>query len=438
MNIAIAKQRFKSYQKVIFNSFWIIFDKVIRMAGGLFIGIWFARYLGPFEFGVWNYAFSIISMTIPFINLGLNNVLLTDLIRKEEKGKILFNALLIKLFTGTVATLSIIVFAQLLGKEPLTRVLLIILSFQCILFVSDVFDIFYQSRTESRLTVIVKSSAYLLFSIFKVFALLGNYGVVFFAYITVLELLVVFVLLLVFYFNVSKQKLHHWRPDWVLIKDLVRRALPFMAAEILITIYTRIDQVMLKNMVGNVELGKYSAAVRMSEIWYFIGSAISVSFYPTLIQLKEKGPQAYLEGFRKLFGVLSAIAILLSVLITFTANPIVHFLYGSEFEGAGLVLSIHIWTGVFVYLGVAASNWFMIEQKQSLLLVRTAAGAVMNVLLNLLLIPYFGGAGAAIATLIAQIFASFLMNAFSAQTLPIFKLQLGSLLVYKLVAKYRS
>lgn len=418
----------KSKKKIIFNSLWIITDKVIRMVGGLIVGIWFARYLGPYNFGAWNYSCSIIALAIPIINLGLNNILLTDLIKVNDKAKTLFTGLMIKLCSGLALTIIIYLFSFTLKNEQITRSLLIILSFQCIFQASDVFDLFYQSRTESKNSVFAKTSAYVLMNIIKVIALVKGYSLLFFGVLTVLEVMTSTIILLYFYFKISKQSFSSWNIDFGLIKNLLLRSWPFIITELLITLYTKLDLVMIKNMIGNVELGKYSAAVRISEIWYFIGEAITISLYPTIIKLKEKSEAEFLDGYQKLFNILTTIAVVNSIIISLLSSYITDLLYGERFVGIGSILAIHIWTGVFVYLGVGCGNWFILNNLQKYLMVRTSIGAIINILLNMILIPKYQGLGAAIATLIAQIFASVLVNAFSAKTRVIFWLQIRSFL----------
>ncbi|MEI6947302.1 flippase [Paraflavisolibacter sp. H34] len=422
-------QSLKSKKKIIFNSLWVILDKIIRMVGGLFVGIWFARYLGPYNFGAWNYAYSLVSLAIPFVNLGLNNILLTDLVKSADKGKVLFTGFIIKIFSGSLVAFLLYLYSFSLRDEQLTRSLLIILSFQCIFQATDVFDLFYQARMESRNSVVAKTSAYLLMNVLKIIALVYGFSLLFFALLTLMEVVVSAIILLYFYFNVSHQRLSDWKVDFSLIRDLLRRSWPFIVSELLITLYTRLDQVMIKNMVGNAELGKYSAAVRMSEIWYFIGSAISISVYPAILKLREKSEADFMNGFQKLFNLLTTISVSLSLLIMVFSGWITGVLYGDKFAGIGSILSIHIWTGVFVYLGVGCSNWFIVKDLQKYMIWRTAIGAAVNACLNIMLIPKYGSLGAAVATLIAQAFASVIANAFSSKTREIFWLQVKSFVV---------
>jgi O-antigen/teichoic acid export membrane protein len=421
-------EKFRSKKIVIYNSLWVILDKVFRMIGGVVVGIWFARYLGPYDFGGWNYAYSLVNFFVPLINLGLFSIILTELIKNSSKsGTILFTGLVLKIISGTAATLLLILFSMGLKNEEQTRIILIILSFQSIFQAFDVFDIFYQARTQSKNSIIAKTSAYVLISVLKIFLLINRMSIYYFAVLTVLEVVIGSGILLMFYFKVSAQKISTWKFDGKLAVNLLKLSWPMIISEMLIVVYTRLDQVMLKNMVGNIELGRYSAAIRLSEIWYFIGVAINVSLYPSILKLRQNGEEAFLAGFQKLFNLLCLIAVFIALVTTLLGNMITDFFYGEKYPGLGGILAIHIWTGVFVSLGVASANWFVVNNLQKYFLIRTLSGVIVNAVLNLLLIPSLGGIGAAIATLAGQFFSSVLSNAFSQRTMIMFRMQLKAI-----------
>ncbi|QNF32334.1 flippase [Adhaeribacter swui] len=422
--------KLKNKQKIIFNSIWVIGDKLIRMFGGLIVGIWVARYLGPFNLGALNYALSIIAICVPIISLGLNNIVLTELIKENNKGQVVFTSLILRLFSGSIICFLIFLFSFTLNNEPLIKYLLIILSFQCIFQSSEIFDIYYQSLTESKKSVIAKSSAYIIINIIKVFALLNGSNILIFGLLSIAETFIAGVILTYFYLIVSRQTINELKFDLSYAKNLLSRSWPLIISDLFIIIYMRIDQLMIKNMVGNTELGRYSAAVRLSEIHYFLAGAICISVYPSIIQLKEKNETDFLNAFQKLFNILCTISVVFAIIFTFFSDIIVNTLYGIEYNGVGGVLAVHIWTGVFVFLGVGSSNWFIINNLQRHVVIRTIIGLSINIILNIVLIPEYQAFGAAIATLIAQMFAAFIANSFTTKTRVIFNLQLKSFLVF--------
>ena len=192
-------------------------------------------------------------------------------------------------------------------------------------------------------------------------------------------------------------------------------------------IYMKIDHIMLGEILGSQAVGIYSAATRISEIWYFIPTAIASSISPAIFSAKKEGDEIlYYRRIQQLLRLLSIIAIVIAVPMSFLSGDIVTLLFGPEYSAAGSILVIHIWAAFFVFMGVGASSWFIAEGLTYLTFRRTLIGAVMNILLNFILIPMYGGVGAAIATVISQAFASFLSNGFSAKSRRILLIQLKS------------
>lgn len=117
-------------------------------------------------------------------------------------------------------------------------------------------------------------------------------------------------------------------------------------------------------------------------------------------------------------------AIAIALPMTFLSDWVVHLLYGEQYDKAGSVLMIHIWAGVFVFLGVASGKWFMAENLQMLSFWRTFYGMVLNVILNFVFIPKYEIQGAAVATLSANLMAAFLFDFFNKKTNKVFYMKL--------------
>jgi len=193
-------------------------------------------------------------------------------------------------------------------------------------------------------------------------------------------------------------------------------------------IYMRIDQIMLSEMVNDYEVGTYSAALKLSEIWYIIPAIICNSFFPSIIEAKKLSQKNYFRRIQKLFDILLLISLLIAVFVTLFSSLIIDVLYGDQYKNAAIILAIHIWTAVFVFLGVGSSNFFIIENLQIKGLTRTVLGAVLNIILNLILIPKFLAVGAAVATLISQFFSSYGFDLLSRKTYVLFKMKTRSIL----------
>jgi PST family polysaccharide transporter len=264
----------------------------------------------------------------------------------------------------------------------------------------------------------------------KVVLILNDAPLIAFAWAGVLELFLGAVGL-VLAFRITGQRLMAWTLSKNKIRQTLKECWPLALSGVAVAIYMKIDQVMLGQMLDNKAVGVYSAAVRISELWYFIPMAIVASVTPTLIEAKKASPAIYRYRLANLFRLMSALALGIAVPMTFASGFVARVLYGNQYEGVAPILAIHIWAALFVFLGVAQGPWNINEGLTSLALVRTVIGAVANVILNIILIPRFGPIGAAIATTVSYALSAVILNAFSRKTREIFKLQLSSMIMLR-------
>jgi O-antigen/teichoic acid export membrane protein len=169
---------------------------------------------------------------------------------------------------------------------------------------------------------------------------------------------------------------------------------------------------MIKEMLDAEAVGQYAAAARLSEAWYFIPSVIAASLFPAIINAKKQSKELYLSRLQKLYDLMVWMAIAIALPMTFLSNWIVNLLYGVQYSQAGSVLIIHIWAGVFVFLGIAFGQYLIAENFTKKSLYRTLLGAISNIILNYFLLPIYGINGAAVATLLSQFIANYMYDFF--------------------------
>jgi PST family polysaccharide transporter len=227
-------------------------------------------------------------------------------------------------------------------------------------------------------------------------------------------------------------KLSAWRPRITRAKSLLRDSWPLILAAIAVTIYMRIDQIMLGHMVGNEAVGIYTAAVRISEVWYVIPLAIAASVFPSILEARKKNGDLYKQRLQKLYDLMVLLTLAVALPMTFLSDWIVVLLFGQAYSAAGTVLSIHIWATLFVFLGVASEKWFLAENRQILSFQRTLLGALVNIGLNIILIPKFGIIGAALTTVFSYAIAAMLADVIQKETRPMFAMKVRSLNILRL------
>ncbi len=421
-------------KKILKNIGWLFFDRVFRMGMGLVVGAWLARYLGPTEFGTFNYLLATIGIFTPFATLGMESMVVKELVENPQRTSIIMStAITLRFLAGLVAfTICICIFFFLKRDEPGTFYVGCILALTLLAQALVSIELYYQSQVASKIAVISQSLAYILVNIIKVVLILMKADLIAFAVVTTLEMLLGGLFMTVSYKRITKQSLS-FAIDKVLAKHLLTKGWPLIFSGFMIMIYMRIDQIMLGEMVNDYEVGTYSAALKLSEIWYIIPTIICNSIFPSIIEAKRLGQAIYFQRIQKLFDILFFISLGIAVFVSLFSNLIIDILYGTQFKDAATILSIHIWTSVFVFLGVASSNFFIIENLQIKTFTRTAWGAVLNITLNVILIPKYMAVGAAVATLISQFFSSYGFDLLSRKTYVLFRMKTRSLLLINFI-----
>jgi len=237
-------------------------------------------------------------------------------------------------------------------------------------------------------------------------------------------------LMLIFYFKKNKKFI--FTPYLVQIKTLLKDSWPLILSGLAIMVYMKIDQIMIGEMLGETAVGLYSAAVKISEVWYFIPIVITSSLFPSIVEAKKQDEKLYYKRLQQLYSLMILISAAIALPMTFLSDWVIRFLYGDAYLLAASVLSIHIWAGIFVFLGVASGQWLLIENLQKIALKRTLFGVISNIILNFFLIQKLSIFGAALATLISQSIAAFFYDFFDQSTKKIFFLKLKAFLIWRI------
>jgi PST family polysaccharide transporter len=418
--------------KIVDNMGWLFFDKVLRMGVGLLVSVWVARYLGPEQFGLFSFASAFVGMFGAVAGLGLQSIVVRDIVRDPAcKEETLGTAAVLQLLGGLLAYGCVLgAIFMLRPEDTLAKLLVAILGSIMLFRFSDVALYWFESQVLSKYFVWVQNGCFLIFAGIKVGLIVSNAPLLAFAWATAAEALIV-ALLIFFMLGLRGPKLQQLRFSLLRAKTLLVDSWPLLLSGMAIMVYMKIDQIMLGQMLGDDAVGIYSAAVRISEVWYFIPMMIVASVFPAILEAKKRDETQYIQRLQRLYDLMVWLSVAIALPMTFLSTPIVVALFGSAYAESGPVLAIHIWASVFVFLGVASSQWFVAENRQILSFQRTLLGALINVILNFILIPYFGPLGAAVATVVAYAIAAFLSDATQAETREMFAMKLNSMNIFK-------
>ncbi|MFT3906197.1 MAG: flippase [Steroidobacteraceae bacterium] len=421
------------HREILTNIGWLMFDKILRLLGGVFVAAWVARYLGPAAYGQYSYVIAFSGLFINFASLGLNSLIVRDLVWElDSRNEILGTALFLQIASGICAALLSMIGADLLDKGADRTMLsyVLILSPIYVLKATETIKYWFESRVRSVNSVLIEDGVYILMIAARVFLIKSGAGVAAFIYLTLFEAALTAVALVLLYsFRIGSMLA--WSVNSKRSMRLVKDAWPMLLSSVAIAVYMRIDQVMLGFMSGESAVGIYTAAVRISELWYVIPTAIVGSVFPSVLATRASGDLvSYRKKVQFLLSSMASISVAISVLVTIFANTAVTALYGKGYEAAANVLRIHIWAGVFVFTGTVGARWYVSEGLQRFSMLAAVVGAVINVALNLVLIPSWGALGAAIATIISYGIATYLMDFFLDLSRPMFFMKTRALLIF--------
>ena len=401
------------------------FEKILRMAVGLFVGIWVARYLGPEQFGVLSFSQAFVGIFSAIATLGLDGIVIRELVKDQSRrNELIGTAFWLKLL-GSILVLLILAFAiRFTSNDEYTNFLIFIIAGSVVFQSLNVVDFYFQSKVLSGYIVFANTVSLFFSSILKIVLILNEAPLIAFAWLVLFDSVVLAIGFIACYLKeIEEFRFENLKFKKQTAKFLLKDSWPLILSGLAVSIYIKIDQIMIKEILGNESVGQYAAAVRLSEAWYFIPIVIVSSLFPAIVNSKKHSEELYYARMQKLYYLMFAIAFPVALLISFNGEWLIRLLYGAAFNESSSVLIIHIWTGVFVFLGSPTSKWYVSEGLQSYALYRSLFAVISNVILNLMLIPEFGIDGAATATLISAVFTSYFFNVINKKTRINFVLQ---------------
>lgn len=384
-------------------------DRILRMFGGLFIGILVARYLGPTDFGLLNYSISFVFLFSLVITLGINDIATKELINKENKENVILGTSFFIMLLGLVTFFILITtFNYLITTDKNSQLIIFILMFSMIFKPFDFIVILFQSKIKNNYLVIVNSISFILISILKIILIIREDSLTAFVILVVLESFLNFLGYIYIYKKYSNVK-DKLKVNFNLAKEILRKSFPLLLSAASISLYLNTDKVMLGYLLGNIEVGYYSAGIRAVEAYLFFPIIIMTIMFPILTQSKKtEKDETFLLKLKVLYSSMIYLAIFFAVIICIFSEKIILLLYGKEYILSAQVLSLYSIVAIFIFLANVNSKWYVLVNKQKHIFYRTCIGAILNIIFNYILIPIYGINGAVYGTGIGYIFGLFL------------------------------
>lgn len=393
----------QGFRKYLANTSWLFAEQILRIIAGLLVGIYVARYLGPEKFGLFNYALAFVALFASVAKLGLDGIIVRDLVNAPEKHDLyLSTAFWLKVIGAILAGAGIVVAVSITENDHTTKLYIGIIACGLIFQSFEVVDFYFQSRVLSKYVSICKISQLILSSLLKLYFVAINADLFWFVLVSVIDQASLAAALAYAY---SRQKLgaFYVRFDKGLAKELLISAKPLIISGMMVSVYSSVDRVIIKEMIGVREVGLYVAATGLVTALYFVPMLIANSLFPAILNAKQQSEEKYNMRLSLLYKYIVSVGLCVSVFVWFFAEPITRLMYGQAFAKSADVLQIYIWNFLLICFSSIFGKWLLSENLQHLMPRFTLMAIVVNVAGCFVFIPLWSIKGAALAALAAQL-----------------------------------
>ena len=398
-----------NYTKVFHNAKWLIVCKVAQSLLQLVVGMLCARYLGPSNYGLINYAASVVAFALPLMKLGLDSTLVYELIQQPEKeGEIIGTSLLMNLLSAFFCMGGIFAFVSVMNYGETETILVCVLYSLSLVFAAvEMIQYWFQYKLLSKYSGLVMLGSYVAVTAYKILLLVTGRGVYWFALTNSVDFAIIGFALLAIYFKKGGTRLS---VSFARVKSLFHNSKHYIFSALMVVVIHNTDHIMITTMLGNEENGYYSAAITCAVVVQFVYTAIIDSFRPLILSAKKEDEAAYRHNVSRLYAIITYLTLAQSVVFAIGAPLLVGLLYGGEYAPSVLILRVLVWYVTFSVMGTVRNVWILAEQKQKYLWIINLSGAALNIVMNAALIPLWGACGAAVASFATQFFANFVLG----------------------------
>lgn len=403
------------------NLSWLLFDKLFRASANIFLTVFLARHLGPDNFGILNYLLAILFLFVSISSLGVNPVLVNEIVKKRRNSMpSLINSYYLRFLISLISYFLFLLIIYTLNNNIIYHNYSLILGVIIILKSCEVLFSFFEAKSFSKYIVISQSVGFFISASMILFIVINAIDNIYIYYALVLDLVIVFILINVFYFINFKN--HFYKFNFIIIKRLISKSLPVLISTLSILLYMRIDQIMIKEMLNEYQLGIYSVSVRYIEIFHFIPKIIMISILPVILTSRN-----YYVKLLGINSVMNKISLILIIFIFLSSDIVIPLIFSDTYIESINITKILSFSIFFVFLGVVNEHWYVTKNLQKFYALYVSFGALLNIILNYILISNFGLKGAAYATVFTYLIIIFFLDYFNKHTREVLKIKMLSI-----------
>lgn len=421
--------------KYLMNTFWMLFEQVLRVASGLLVSIFVANIYGPELFGEYSFVLAVATLALASIKFGLDSVVIKELSSdNRESAEIFATSFWLMIFLGTliyIATFTYFFLAGALDERVNIMILIVLLSGLISPFL--VIDFLFQSKLKSKITCISKIIVMTVMTLVKLYLIVSNRDIYFLAICYVLDYVFLATLLIVNK-NIREPLYLYSQFNLSVLKAVFKRAAPIAFSSLATIAMMRIDQLMIGQMLGMGEVGIYSAAVKFYEAWILIPYVISLSLLPYISKMrKESDDRVFYEKLSSIFSMLMYFSFFAFLFVYFFGDFFINLIFGTDYQASSSILKILMLSAVFSSVTNITARYMIVSELESKMLLRSVFLVITNVILNIVLIPNYGVEGAAYATLASILMSAYILDIFDSRMKKILSCKLRAFNVGKII-----
>lgn len=404
----------EGFVKYFKNTSWLFAEKLLRLVSGLVVGVLVARYLGPSDYGLYNYAFSVVAIFSAVAALGLNQIVVRELVKHQDQSQVLLGTAFYLKLAGTILSMCFVIATIfVIDKDAETRMLVIVIALSVVFTSFNVVDYYFQSKIESKFLLYSNMISISVAAAIKVYLVFFEGSLLAFAWVVVIENALLAIGLVYYFIRESgKIPLIDWQFSGHIAKSLMKDSWPLVFGGLVLMIQGKIDQLMLKEMISTEVVGYYSVALRMVEIFGFIPMLLQNSLMPSLINSKKASPSLYASRLTNYYRLNFIFFLLIAAPLAIFSEQIISILFGESYMAAAILLTLMSVRLLFSNMGVARGSFLVIENLNKFSLLTMTIGTIFNVILNLIWIPKYQAIGSVYATIVSFLVTIFLIDLF--------------------------
>ncbi len=357
------------------------------------------RYLTPEQLGEFRFVYTYISFFVIFSFLGIDNIIIREASQhKDRSGVLIGNGLVLKLIFSVFFILLAWLILNFLRCPVTTKILIYIASFELLLGFKSIYSLVFQIELKNYYHAVIQIFSGLFDAALTIFLIYLGGALIHFILIGICVALFELVANRIFSNKFIKPV---FKIDFSIWRYLLKEGWPLGLTYFFVSIYFRIDQIMIHQMAGVAQLAGYSVAVMITDFFHILSDSFMISVFPVMaaqcVNCQDSFRKVYFLSAKYLLIVVWPIA----TFVSFYARQILFLLFGEKYLSSSQVLIVLSWSLVFVFSGALITQILTSIGKQKINALITFLTSILNIALNIFFIPRWGIFGAALATVIS-------------------------------------